>query len=344
MARADFLSGGSFMAMYTKRWLSIEEQADKLVSRGLSIGSRESAHALLRAVGYYRLTGYLHPFRLSEPFENDHGQSRIRVLNAYEPGTTLDHAEQIIDFDRQLRMLVMDGVERIEIALRMQVGYVLGRTSAFAHEDASTFTETFTAQRTDSETGASLPSLHADWLQRARDRRSKSDERFVAHFREKYDDQMPIWALTETLELGQLSTLYRGLNQQQAQEIAQAFGVPTKKLMTSWLASLNYVRNAAAHHARLFNRKLQNAPGRPQKGQVPLLDHLRDETTAKGVFGTYNALALIAYLLRSIEDEPDWCQRLVSLVQTFPVSHALSADSMGVPQDWATLDLWRAPD
>ena len=72
-----------------------------------------------------------------------------------------------------------------------------------------------------------------------------------------------------------LSILYRGMNQKDAEEIAAAFGVPTKKLMTSWLASLNYVRNVAAHHSRLFNRKLQNAPSRPKAGQIPSLDHLR---------------------------------------------------------------------
>lgn len=74
--------------------------------------------------------------------------------------------------------------------------------------------------------------------------------------------------------------------------------------MASWLASLNYVRNVTAHHARLFNRKLQNAPARPKVGQVPALDHLRDERTPKDDFGTYNALAVIAQTLPSID--ADW--------------------------------------
>lgn len=109
------------------------------------------------------------------------------------------------------------------------------------------------------------------------------------HFRDKYDDRMPVWALTEILELGHLSALYRGLNQTDAEEIALAFGVPTKKVMASWLAALNYVRNVAAHHSRLFNRKLQNAPSRPKAGQVPLFDHLRASEDPKRVHGTYSA-------------------------------------------------------
>lgn len=329
------------MVQYTKPWLSLDQQVEQLASRGVEVGARDYAVALLQSVGYYRLTGYLYPFRKSEQYVDDQGRTRTRVLSSYRPGTTLSHAEAVINFDRQLRMLVMEGVERIEIAVRMRIGYVLGRTSAFAHEDPDCFTEAFTAHGTEPETGAPMPSSHVTWLQRVDERRAKSDEPFVAHFREKYDNRMPVWALTEILELGQLAILYRGLRQHDAHEIAVAFGVPTKKIMVSWLASLNYVRNVAAHHARLFNRKLQHAPARPKAGKVPLLDHLRDEETAKGVFGTYNALAVIAYLLPSIETATDWHRRLAALLQTFPTSHVLSTVSLGVPRGWESLTLWR---
>lgn len=329
------------MVEYMKPWLSLEQQVERLASRGVDVGERDHAAAVLKAVGYYRLTGYLYPFRESEQYVDDENRTRTRVLGGYRAGTRLDHAEAIIDFDRRLRMLVLDGVERIEVAVRMQLGYVLGRTSAFAHEDPSCFTEAFVERKTDPESGEPVSSSHARWLERADVRRAKSDEQFVAHFREKYDDRMPVWALTELLELGQLSGLYRGLHQQDSEEIAFAFGAPTKKIMVSWLASLNYVRNVAAHHARLFNRKLQYAPARPKAGQVPVLDHLRVEQTAKGVFGTYNALAVIAHLLPSIEAGTAWHRRLVALLQGFPASHALSLASIGVPQAWESLDLWR---
>lgn len=111
--------------------------------------------------------------------------------------------------------------------------------------------------------------------------------------------------------------------------------------MASWLASLNYVRNVAAHHARLFNRKLQNAPSRPKVGQVEALDHLRREASAKRVFGTYNALAVIAYLLRSIESATDWSARLATLLEDFPASHMLTIESIGAPNDWHSFDLWQ---
>ncbi|MGO2029779.1 MAG: Abi family protein [Glutamicibacter ardleyensis] len=262
------------------------------------------------------------------------------MLNRYGPGTSLHHAESIIDFDRQLRLLVLEGIERIEVAVRMRTGYILGRTSAFAHEEATCFDDSFTRTSTDSREPRA--SKHVQWLERVKVRRDSSDEQFVVHFRDKYDDRIPVWALTELLELGHLSTLYRGMLQKDSEELAAAFGVPRKKMMASWLASLNYVRNVAAHHARLFNRKLQHAPSRPKTGAVQLLDHLSAPEAPKADFGTYNALAIIAYLLHSIEPEPSWARKQAELFRAFPTSHALSLQSMGVPEEWAALELWCA--
>lgn len=324
---------------YTKKWLPLEEQVERLRQRGLDVDDPTRAARLLESVGYYRLTGYLYPFLQSEECVSGEGQTRTRVLNRYQPGTALNHVESVIDFDRKLRLLVLEGVERIEVAVRMRIGYVLGRKSPFAHEDPACFDASFTRAVTDSR--APRPSAHVEWLEHVRERRTRSDEQFVVHFRTKYDDHMPVWALTELLELGHLSKLYRGMLQKDAEEVALAFGISRKKIMTSWLASLNYVRNVAAHHARLFNRKLQNAPSRPAVGVVPLLDHLREPGTPKGGFGTYNALAIIGYMLRFIEEDRSWALRMAHLLHTFPTSQALSIQSIGVPRGWETLELWR---
>jgi len=326
------------MVEYVKPWLRVADQIAQLEERGVVIGNRKSAHALLNSVGYYRLTGYLYPFRESEENLDGDGRSRVQILNAYRSGTTLTYVAELIDFDRQLRMLVMEGVERIEIAARMKIGHILGRQSVFAHEDPNCFTTAFTTASTDARDPA--PSKHVEWLQRVKKRQEDSDETFVKHFNEKYDARMPVWALTEILELGQLSILYRGINQQEAEEIAGSFGVPTKKIMASWLASLNYVRNVAAHHGRLFNRNLQNAPSRPKKSHVPLLNHLRDGDSPKTTFGIYNALAVIAYMLISVEPNANWSSRLAALLQGFPVSEVVTLRSMGVPDEWETLELW----
>ncbi|KQO64525.1 Abi family protein [Curtobacterium sp. Leaf261] len=325
---------------YVKPWLSIQDQVDGLARRGLDVGDAGAAGVLLREVGYYRLTGYLYPFRESEPVLDDRGRERVRVLDSYKSRTHLDDARDLIDFDRDLRLLVLEGVERIEVALRTQLASSLGKLSAFAHEGSSAFVPTFTQPRTDGD-GKPLPSRQEVWLERVRERQADSDEAFVTHFRVKYDGRMPIWALTEILELGQVARLYMGLRNDIATEMAAAFGVPTKQLMQSWIATLNYVRNIAAHHARLFNRKLVIAPKRPKGGAVPLLAHLTRQEAPKQ-FGTYNALAMMAYLLETLDPSRQWSVRVAALLRAFPSTEHLSVESMGLVPDWLELDLWNA--
>lgn len=328
------------MSQYSKPWLTLDEQMDKLSRRGVEIGEPSVAKDLLQQVGYYRLTGYLYPFRTSVTFVDEQGRERVRVLAAYRPGTSIDYAAQLIDFDRALRLLVLDAVERIEISLRMQLGYTLGARSGFAHHDPANFVPSFTVEAMDAA-GHPVPSGLTQWLDRVQKRQDGSDEAFVAHFRDHYDGVLPIWALTEILELGHLGRLFGALQGDIATTIANAYGVPTKKMFGSWIACVNYVRNVSAHHARLFNRKLVAAPSRPMSGRVPLLDHLLETPGPKGQFGVYNALAIMAYLLRTVDAECDWNERLAAHLAQFPVG-ALSKASLGAPPGWEKHEVWRA--
>jgi hypothetical protein len=61
---------------YTEPALSLVEQADLLISRGM-LGDREQIIRQLSAVNYYRLSGYWHTFRLP----NSHD---------FSPNTTFD--------------------------------------------------------------------------------------------------------------------------------------------------------------------------------------------------------------------------------------------------------------
>ena len=51
--------------LYEKEALTFEQQADRLLERGL-IAKRDELIQRLKAVSYYRLSGYLHPFREPE--------------------------------------------------------------------------------------------------------------------------------------------------------------------------------------------------------------------------------------------------------------------------------------
>ena len=94
---------------YEKPALTFAEQANRLLSRGLVADHNELVN-ILKAVSYYRLSAYWHTFRI----EGD-PDDRLR------PGTTLTMVWNRYVFDRQLRLLVMDAIERVEVAIRTQI-------------------------------------------------------------------------------------------------------------------------------------------------------------------------------------------------------------------------------
>ena len=99
---------GGWGMIYSKKALTQEDQADLLLARGL-IASRSELINRLRAVNYYRLSAYLYPFRQPD--------------NSFRPGTTLDMVWRRYSFDRRLRIILLDAIERIEVALRTRLVY-----------------------------------------------------------------------------------------------------------------------------------------------------------------------------------------------------------------------------
>ena len=99
---------------YLKPHLSLSQQVALLQQRGL-VADASLLTSRLRNVGYYRISAYLHPFRV----RNSNGQ----IEDNYVSGTTLDKVWLHYLFDRKLRFLMMDAIERIEVALCSQIAY-----------------------------------------------------------------------------------------------------------------------------------------------------------------------------------------------------------------------------
>src|SRR5690625_669471 len=86
--------------------LSFDDLVDRLVDRGLHVPDRGRALRYLRHIGYYRLSPYTIPSLLGGPYHLSHdGMSFDDILDLYV-------------FDRKLRLLVMDALERVEVAVR----------------------------------------------------------------------------------------------------------------------------------------------------------------------------------------------------------------------------------
>ena len=145
----------------------------------------------LTAVGYYRLSGYWYPFRETNPAD------RQRPLDTFSTGTSFTEVARLYEFDRHLKSKVHSGVERIEVAMRSQLGHLLGEIDPMAHENPATFRPGFD---------------HSGWLKTARGRiaRSRGRDAFVDHHFTKYGGHLPIWVLTDILDFADLSKLFAG--------------------------------------------------------------------------------------------------------------------------------------
>lgn len=96
---------------YSKQALSFPDQLAQLQRRGLTIVDQGRALQWLQRVSYYRLSAYFLPFKDSENFR---------------PGTEFNDIAGLYIFDRKLRLLMLDAIERIEVALRTSVTYEIG--------------------------------------------------------------------------------------------------------------------------------------------------------------------------------------------------------------------------
>ena len=91
--------------IYNKSFFSISQQISQLKSRGLVISDQASAEHYLQNISYYRLSGYWWPMQAD------------KIQHTFKPGSTFENVIAIYNFDRELRLLIFDVIERIEIGI-----------------------------------------------------------------------------------------------------------------------------------------------------------------------------------------------------------------------------------
>lgn len=326
---------------YKKPFLTVPEQILHLRKRGMVVSDPESASSLLRNVGYYRLSGYSYLFRQRDLSQGAAPDAR---LSSFIGGTTIELVNDVYQFDRGLRRLVFDAIERVEIALRFSIGHILGQSHAFAHRDPSALHSRFTGLEGAQDNlrySGWLDSKHAEWLRDLDREEKRSQEAFVLHFDKKYGKPLPVWVVTEILSFGTLGRLYGGLNQAHRERIAEDLlvlnAVPNgdSATLANWLNHLRYVRNTCAHHARLWNRNISIKLNSPTG--IPDLHHLAPLERRNKIYGT---LAVLGFLLERLDPGNGWRTQLTDYITKGLTRIKQSPASMGFPDDWEDLDIW----
>jgi len=223
--------------MAIKPALSIAQQIQQLQSRGMDFTDLQSATHFLSNISYYRLQGYWWDM-----------QSDV-ASHQFNPGTTFETVIARYNFDRHLKLILFDAIERIEISLRTNMIYHMSLAyGPMWYQDANLFTDA-------SNHAACLGIMHREFNQ--------SSEIFIRDHRRRYPNQDPeAWKILEIVSMVTLSKLYKNIKHQLPEKtaIAKAMGLHMHNELSSWLEAIGYVRNIIAHHSRLWSRSMTKRP------------------------------------------------------------------------------------
>jgi abortive infection bacteriophage resistance protein len=299
---------------YPKEALRFEDQADRLLERGLA-ADRGELISRLQAVSYYRLAGYLHPFRLRD--EQD------KALDRFVEGTNLETVWRRYCFDRRLRVLVLDAIERVEVSVRTKLIFHFAHANGpFGYCD-----------------DANLPKLsigdYLEWRTALQEETDRSKETFKKHFFDKYGDHhrnLPVWMLAELMSMGSLLTFFKGVEPDLKRRVAEEYGLPDEVTM-SWLRSLNAARNICAHHSRFWNRVLGYPPMLPNPRKFP--DWHGENKLPTDRCGII--LMICRHMLRMISPSSRWHERVEDLFKEYS---DVPRSSMGLSETWTNHPIW----
>jgi abortive infection bacteriophage resistance protein len=310
--------------IYNKPPLDFKGQLDLLEKRGLIIEERSEAVHYLQEISYYRLSAYFLPYQ--------------KTKDVFNRGVTFDQIIQTYSFDRDLRLLVFDCIERIEIAIRTQMIYGMAIYYNDSHwqDNKSLFIAPFynsIGNKVDPYSDFQSIISKAKTVRRP--------EVFIKHYCDNYHtpSNPSSWMCFELLTMGELSNLYKGLrNNADKKRIAEFFDVH-HTVFISWMHAIAYVRNICAHHSRLWNKDLAIEPDKLLK---PIGDWIsKPFENNKRVF---YFLSILKYLLKRANSTNILSNKLKVLFDkypTVPIQYiGIPSDSKGNMQKWEQEPLW----
>ncbi len=305
---------------YTHPFLSYDDLAALLIHRGMH-GKQALIKQRIMEVGYQRLSAYW------LPFTDIHGNIPV----------DFEYVWQIYCFDSQIRALLMDAIERIEVAVR-------NRLVHFFAEEYGAFG--YLVHR---NCPKALASDWQIWYNKQQMAAHSSKSKMVLDFFNKYSDKnLPVWIACELMDFGSTVFFFGSVEQKIQKKTARSFGINNPRVLHSWLRSLNDVRNACAHHNRVWNRAWVKQPIIPANECGWFMTYNVASTqwentgSRKSEFDitkTGIVLTICYNLLRRINPQNDWKRKLLSIVTDSAYSRIVLS-WMGMPSNWMSHPLW----
>ncbi len=220
---------------YSKVHKTFDEQINILKQRKLIIPNNYFALSKLQRINYYRLSAYFLPFQ-----HNKDGDKKDDFLDS----SSFEDIIQLYYFDSELRKIIFEAIESIEIYFRTQITYSHAlRYEPFGYLEKENF-----------ETSEDFFNIVMSNL---KDETKRSQEIFIKHFKDTYQtSDLPLWAVVEVVSFGTISKLYAILKTEEQKEVILKLKDINNNVFKNWLHGLSVVRNICAHHSRLWNKTL----------------------------------------------------------------------------------------
>ena len=300
---------------------SIEEQIRLLRSRGMQFKSETFAKESLSHISYFRLKYYWKDMRDEE---TDHD---------FLPDAIFEDVIARYNFDRNLRLILFDAIEIIEVALRAKIINVLSQTtgSGLWYLDESLF------ERED---------YHLKFVLDLKREFERCSEPFAKEYLARHSqwdretlggDNPDAWMILEVATFGTLSMMYKNLKSQLPQRamIANEFGLYSARDLSSWLEAISVLRNIVAHHARLWNRNLAKQIVNVNACRYGWLNTPLSEVQKKKPYGVISAML---YLCHAVCPDNQIKERVLLLLEN---SKDIPYSKLGFVGGWRNEPIWK---
>lgn len=282
-----------------------------LKKRGLVISDISFAEKILAEVSYFRFAAYL------RPMEND------KLTHDFKPDSMFENAVQLYNFDSELRKIILNAIQHIEVAIRAKMIH------HFSIEYGPFWFMNENLFRNKEKYADNFNCIIREI------RRSKEDF-IVEHYR-RYDNPPypPSWKTIELCSFGTLSKLYYNFSDNRVKKkIARQFNLPNHIVMESWLRSFTLLRNYCAHHARIWNRLFNAGPQMNVKLRGKWITN-QDINVNK----LYALLCCLVYCLDSLclGNADDFRNQLKTLLLSYA---SIDIGAMGFDKNWNKEFLW----
>jgi len=297
--------------IYSKPPLSITDQIAKLKQRGLKFNDEQKAAHYLSNISYYRLRAYTYPFQ-------DNSVSKHPFIK----DVCFEDIIKLYVFDRRLRLLVLNVIEKIEISLRTKIIYEYALVhGSHWFNDAKLF-------HSPKFFKANNVTLNKEI--------NRSTETFIEHYKQTYTTPKlpPSWMSLEVISMGLLGKLFSNLKRDAVKtKVASEFGLKKSEHLTSWIHAFVNLRNICAHHSRLWNRRFTIVPKIPYNTYNTFIQNTNIYDNK-----LYAQLCCMNYITQIISPDSSFVADLKALLGT---CNLVDCKEMGFPDAWKDEPIWQ---